>query len=146
VHQFSSLVALSFLGVHMGTLLPDQWTDFSPLDLLVPGASAYRPAGVAIGVVAMYASVIGTASFYVRKLVGHRTWRLVHYATFVAFFLALLHSVAAGTDSSALWLQFIYAGSGLLVCCLLLYRLVDVEVNTLRDSWRTRKDATASSR
>ncbi len=146
LHQFSSLVALSFIGLHMATLLPDQWTDFTPLDLFVPGTSAYRPAGVAVGVLAMYASVIGTVSFYVRKLLGHHTWRLLHYVTFVSFFLSLLHGVAAGTDSSAPWLQFIYAGSGLLACCLLLYRLVDVEVSTLRDAWQTRKDAAAASR
>jgi len=87
---------------------------------------------VAVGVVAMYGSVIGTATFYVRKLLGHRTWRLLHYTTFATFFLALGHGLAAGTDSGTMWLQGLYAGSGLLVSCLTVYRFLDAEPKAKR--------------
>jgi predicted ferric reductase len=127
IHKFASILGLSFLGLHMGALLPDQWTHFRVIDLLVPGVSYWRPEAVAFGVIAMYGSVIGTATFYVRRLLGHRTWRLLHYTTFATFYLALLHGLTAGTDSGEAWMQVMYAGSGLLVGSLTLYRVVDAE-------------------
>lgn len=127
LHRFSSLLALLFLGLHMGALLPDPWTHFRFVDLLLPGASYWRPWAVAAGIIAMYGSVVGIATFYIRKFIGHRAWRLIHYTTFATFFLALVHGVAAGSDAGAAWLQLMYAGSGLLVSLLLVYRFVDAK-------------------
>jgi hypothetical protein len=39
-----------------------------------------------------------TASFRLRKVIGQKGWRRLHYATFAAFFLALGHALASGTD------------------------------------------------
>ena len=38
------------------------------------------------------------ASFRMRKLIGQKGWRRLHYATFLAFFLALGHALTSGTD------------------------------------------------
>jgi predicted ferric reductase len=133
IHKFASVLGLAFVGLHMAALLPDPWTRFRVIDLLVPGASSYwRPWAVAAGVLAMYGSVIGTATFYVRKYLGHRTWRLLHYTTFATFYLALLHGLAAGTDAGEGWMQLMYAGSGLLIGSLTLYRAVDAEPKAKR--------------
>ena len=37
-------------------------------------------------------------SFRARRRIGQRRWRQLHYASFVAFFLALGHALHAGTD------------------------------------------------
>ena len=39
-----------------------------------------------------------TVSFRMRKLIGQRGWRRLHYASFAAFVLSLGHALASGTD------------------------------------------------
>jgi predicted ferric reductase len=124
VHRFSSLLALAFVGLHMAALIPDQWTNFTPADLLVPGLSTYRPLAVAMGVVAMYGAVVVVASFYVRKLIGYKTWRTLHYGTFAVFVLVLLHGIYAGTDSGEVWMRWSYLTAGMGLFFLTAYRIM----------------------
>ena len=124
LHKFAALLAIGFLGIHIAALIPDPWSSFRIVDLLVPGTSAYRPIAVAGGVLAMYGALIGTFSFYVKRWIGYGAWRLLHYTTFGTFGLMLLHGVLAGTDSSQAWLALLYATGGLLVFSLTLYRIM----------------------
>jgi hypothetical protein len=52
VHRFLALLGLGMLALHGGTLLLDQTLHMPLAGLVVPGASPYRPAAVAVGVVA----------------------------------------------------------------------------------------------
>ncbi len=126
VHRFSSILALAFVGLHIAALIPDSWTDFTPADLLVPGLSTYRPLAVAMGVVAMYGAVVTIASFYVRKLIGYKTWRTLHYGTFAVFVLVLLHGIYAGTDSTDGWMRWSYLTVGMGLFFLTAYRILAV--------------------
>jgi sulfoxide reductase heme-binding subunit YedZ len=124
VHKFASLLALAFVGLHLAVLLPDPWLDFTPRELLVPGASPYRPLPVAMGVVALYAGALVVVSFFIRKRLGHAAWRAVHYCTFGAFALALLHGVYAGTDSGETWMRQAYFLTGLAILFLTVFRIL----------------------
>jgi predicted ferric reductase len=147
LHNFSSLLSLGFLGLHIGVLIADPWTNFRVVDLLVPGPSAYRPIAVAMGVLAMYGAVLGTASFYVRRRLGYRLWRLLHYTTFATFALALLHGVAAGTDTQTVWMRWLYTLAGTLVACLVVYRLSEPRASApTRSPARRAADAPAGGR
>jgi predicted ferric reductase len=126
MHKFLSLLALAFIGLHIAVLIPDPWTSFGVADLLLPGFSIYRPFAVALGVVAMYGAVVATGSFYVKRWIGHRVWRLLHFVTFATFALALVHGVLAGTDSGAGWMQFNYLVALFLVFFLLVVRILAV--------------------
>jgi sulfoxide reductase heme-binding subunit YedZ len=123
LHKFASLLALAFLGVHMGALLLDSWVTFTLSDLLMPGVSSYRPVAVAAGVLAMYGSLVGIGTFYVKKWIGYRAWRVLHHTTFLTFTLALLHGTLSGADSHEPWMRLLYIGAGLLVFLLVLYRI-----------------------
>jgi sulfoxide reductase heme-binding subunit YedZ len=122
LHKFAALLALGFLALHMAVVIPDPWTTFGPVDLLVPGTAPYRPFAIGAGVLAMYGAVAATFSFYVRHVIGHRAWRAIHYTTFATFVLILVHGTLAGTDSSQLWLTLIYTTGALLVFSLTMYR------------------------
>jgi len=124
VHKFVSLLALAFIGLHLAVLIPDSWTDFEPIDLLLPGPSPYRPLAVAMGVLAMYGAVVGAGSFYIRKRLDRRTWRALHYAMFGTFVLALLHGVYAGTDSGEAWMRLTYFMTGLAIFFLAVFRIL----------------------
>jgi predicted ferric reductase len=124
LHKFSSTLALGFVGLHLLALPPDPWTDFGFIDFVVPGTSSYRPIAVAIGVVGMYGSIIAAGTFYVKRYLGHRTWRVLHYSTFLTFVLVLVHGVYAGTDTAEPWMQLSYLAAVLLMLFLVIFRIL----------------------
>lgn len=123
-HKFASLVALAFVAVHALSLIPDPATDFRLGHLLIPGGAPYRPLPVALGVLGMYGLVTTAGSFYVKKRLGHGTWRALHYLTFATFALALYHGVFAGSDSGLAWMRWMYIAAFWSVFSLTLYRVL----------------------
>jgi hypothetical protein len=97
-HQALAWTGLSMLALHAGALLFDPTLHFGLASVLAPFASAWRPVAVAAGVVAGWLTVVLAVSFRLRKRIGQRGWRRLHYATFAAFVLALGHAMTAGTD------------------------------------------------
>lgn len=97
-HQTLAWTGLSMLGLHAGALLFDPTLHFGLPSVLVPFASAWRPGAVAAGVVAGWLTLMLAASFRLRRWIGQKGWRRLHYASFVAFALALGHALTAGSD------------------------------------------------
>jgi sulfoxide reductase heme-binding subunit YedZ len=97
-HQTLAWTGLSMLALHAGALLFDPTLHFGLASVLVPFASPWRPVAVATGVVAGWLTLMLAASFRMRKLIGQKGWRRLHYASFAAFFLALGHALTSGTD------------------------------------------------
>jgi len=122
LHRFFSLFTLLFTVFHMVIVLPDEFIGFSISELLLPMASPYRPEYMTVGLAAFYLLALTVASFYARHLIGYRTWRVLHYATFVVFAAAAAHGIGAGTDSSAVWARFLYAVTALVVFNLTVFR------------------------
>ena len=89
---------LAMIGLHVGAVLADPVMRFGLPAVLVPFAAPWRPAAVAAGVVAGWLTLMLAVSFRMRRLIGQRGWRRLHYASFAAFVLALGHALAAGTD------------------------------------------------
>lgn len=97
-HQTLLWLALSMLILHGGAILFDPVMRFGLPAVVVPGLAPWRPVTVAAGVVAGYFMLALALSFRVRRRIGQRRWRRLHYASFVAFALALGHALHAGTD------------------------------------------------
>ena len=76
-----------------------------------------------VGQIALYLMAIVYVSFYVRRRIGQRAWRLLHYATFFAFLGATGHGLMTGSDSSAPWAFWTYVVAGLAVMFLFGYRV-----------------------
>lgn len=123
LHQFLSVLALTFVGIHAGSLLFDGFLRFSPAQILVPFASPYRPLATGAGIVAAWIASLVTASFWLRKRVGYRAWRRFHYLSFAAYVLGLVHGVTAGTDSGLPLVGWMYILSAATVAALLVYRI-----------------------
>jgi sulfoxide reductase heme-binding subunit YedZ len=79
--------------------------------LLVPGLSTYRPAAVALGVLAGELMLLVYASFSLRKRIGMKAWRALHRLTYAVFAGGTLHGLAAGTDSTRPWALGLYLGA-----------------------------------
>jgi sulfoxide reductase heme-binding subunit YedZ len=111
VHRFLALLGLGMLALHGGALLLDHTLKMPPAGLFVPGTSPYRPAAVAVGVVAAELMALIYASFLLRRRIGARNWRRLHWATYLVFLLATVHGLASGTDSAQPWAHDLYLGA-----------------------------------
>jgi cytochrome b561 len=123
MHRFLSVLAVAFSLFHVYVLLGDQYFSFNVWQLSVPFASPYRTAAVAAGVVSLYALFLVTGSFWVRKWIGYRAWRALHFITFAMYAGVTLHAVTAGTDTTQPWARLLYVSTGITVLALLAYRL-----------------------
>jgi len=107
LHRYLGALTVAFTGVHLAGLVADSYVSFGVADLLLPGASSWRPEAVAVGVVAMYGLLaIETTSLLMRKL-PRRLWRGVHLTSYLVSVLATVHMLAAGTDSRRWLVQWV---------------------------------------
>ena len=123
LHEFLSLGTILFAAVHALILLGDSYIKFDILHLVMPFSAPYEPFWTGLGTVGFYLSAVLTGSFYLRKQIGQKVWRVLHYLTFGAYLLALIHGVMAGTDSRTGVMQLIYFSTGFSILFLIYYRL-----------------------
>jgi predicted ferric reductase len=124
LHQDLGSVGLALALVHAAVLMIDRSVPYSPTELLVPFSGPYRPVWVGLGQLAAAITIVVVASFYLRKRTGQRTWRRIHYLSFVAFLGATVHGIMAGSDSGAGWAVVGYLLAITLVVFLLTYRVL----------------------
>jgi sulfoxide reductase heme-binding subunit YedZ len=142
-HQTLAWTGLSMLGLHVTALLLDPTLHFGLPAVLVPFASPWRPAAVAAGVVAGWLTLMLAASFRMRKRIGQKGWRRLHYASFAAFFLALGHALTSGTDLKGGGGPIVAALAAGPVIWLVLYRILMPRATTKP---ALRKSTVASAR
>lgn len=123
LHQDLSAIAIGLTALHGALLALDTYVPQTVRQLVIPFAGPYRPEWVGIGQIAFYLMVVVYASFFVRRRIGQRAWRALHYTTFLAFVGATAHGVMSGTNSPADWALWIYAGASVAVVFLLGYRI-----------------------
>jgi hypothetical protein len=102
LHQTLAWTGLAMIGLHVGALVLDPFMHFSAVSALIPFVAPWKPGAVAMGVVAGWLSLALAASFRMRKWIGQKGWRRLHYASFAAFALSLGHALAVGTDLKGL--------------------------------------------
>jgi len=123
-HDTLAWTALAAVALHVGALVADPVMRFGLPAVLIPGASPWRPAAVAAGVVAGWLALALTVSFRLRRRIGQRTWRRLHYASFAAFVLSVAHAVTAGTDLAGLGGPLLAMAAGGPVLMLTLVRIL----------------------
>lgn len=123
VHRFLSLTGLVAVAVHCVALVLDTTVEVSLPALVIPGLVPYRTLWTAAGVVTLELMVILHVSFRLRKLIGNRMWRRMHYASFLAFAGATSHGLLSGSDSAHLWALALYAASIGLIVALTTWRI-----------------------
>jgi methionine sulfoxide reductase heme-binding subunit len=109
MHRRVSLLSVAFLAVHVMAAVFDPFTSLGLAAALVPLASSYRPVPVALGVIALYLFVALVATSLLRKHIGQRTWRAIHWTSYAMWPVALLHGITAGSDAVSLWMLAIDA-------------------------------------
>jgi predicted ferric reductase len=125
LHQYVSLLGLGFGLFHGLILLGDHYINTNLLQVLVPFTNqTYKPVFVGLGQVAFYSWVLLVGSFYIRKQLSGKTWRLIHFVSFLTFTLVMMHGILSGTDSHSLWAGVMYWFAGGSLLLLLFYRIM----------------------
>jgi predicted ferric reductase len=124
LHQDLSAIAIGLTALHGAVLALDTFVPQSVRQLIIPFSGPYRPEWVGIGQLTFYLMVVVYASFSVRRRIGQRAWRLLHYTTLLVFAGATAHGLMSGTDSPAAWAFWAYTIASVVVAFLLVYRIV----------------------
>jgi len=122
VHERVALLALGGVAAHGLFLLADPWLKPGVTGVLVPFTTPYRPFWTGLGILAAYLAAGLSLTYYVRRRIGSKRWRLAHRFIPVAWAIAALHVAGAGTDAVSLWLDVPLAVTAALVLALLAER------------------------
>jgi predicted ferric reductase len=125
LHEYFSLLGLGLGLFHALILMGDHYINYNLAQVLLPFNSVnYRPLWVGIGQLSFYLGLVVSLTFYVRKQIKPRTWRLVHYLSFAQFLLVMVHGLYSGTDATAPWAIQIYYWSAASLLFLFIYRML----------------------
>jgi DMSO/TMAO reductase YedYZ heme-binding membrane subunit len=102
-HEAIALTATAAIAGHGLLLLRDKYLHPSLRYIALPFAMAH-PVWTGIGIIGGWLAAIFTFSFYVRRWIGNRAWRLLHRWTLGAYVLSVCHTIGSGTDASSPWL------------------------------------------
>ena len=104
LHKNLSLLALAFLALHIGTTVIDTYTSIAVQDAIVPFLSPYKRFWLGLGAIASDLMITLAATSLVRQAVGHRWWRFIHWTGYLAWPIAVVHGLGAGTDHGKGWM------------------------------------------
>jgi predicted ferric reductase len=124
LHRNISLLVLMFLTLHVGTTVIDTYTSIPLTAAFIPFASSYKAAWLSLGAVALDLLIAVVATSLVRKHLGHRAWRRVHWLAYACWPVAVAHGLGIGTDRSATWVLVLSMVCVLSVLAVAAWRLV----------------------
>jgi len=122
LHRNLSLLALTFLALHVGTTVIDTYTSIGLSAAFVPFTSSYKRFWLGLGAVACDLLLTLVVTSLVRQRIGHRLWRVVHWAGYLCWPVAIAHGLGAGTDRGTSWVLILTASCVAAVLGSVIYR------------------------
>ncbi|MFI5284859.1 MAG: ferric reductase-like transmembrane domain-containing protein [Candidatus Dormibacteria bacterium] len=136
VHRDLALMTLVFLLLHIVTAVVDPFTHLGLVAALVPFGSYYRTFWLGLGTIAFELLIAIVATSLLRKYIGARVWRAIHWLAYASWPVAVVHGIGTGTDRTALWMLAIDAVCVTAVGAALVWRLVAAPLDPLADERR----------
>jgi len=123
VHRYVTLLAVAFVAVHVLTTVLDGFAPIGLRDAVVPFVSAYRPIWLGLGAVAFDLLLAVIATSLLRRRLGARAWRTVHWASYAIWPVALVHALGTGSDPRTSWLAALALACAAAVVTSVLWRI-----------------------
>ncbi len=124
LHQQWTLAGVFATAIHVLTVVTNEHAGVGIVGSLVPFAAERLAAPVGLGVISFWMLALVSVSSWFQTRVPYTWWRVIHTISFGAFVLALIHSVASGTDSGVAGVRWAYVGSGSLLAGAIVVRLL----------------------
>jgi sulfoxide reductase heme-binding subunit YedZ len=123
LHRNAALLSCVFLVVHVVSLLFDPYAQLRLVDLIVPFLGAYRPFWLGLGTTALDLVAAIVVTSLLRRRLGARAWRAVHWLAYLCWPVALLHGLGTGTDNGTVWLWAVSLTCAAAVLAAVVWRL-----------------------
>ncbi|MCW7986955.1 ferric reductase [Streptomyces platensis subsp. clarensis] len=124
LHRNLSLLTLVFLGVHVVTAVLDPFVHLGWAVSVVPFGASYRPLWLGLGTAGLDLLLAIAVTSALRRRLGVRRWKAVHWLAYAAWPLAVFHGVGTGTDTRLPLQLWLYAGCLGAVVAAVWWRLV----------------------
>ncbi|GAB2619290.1 hypothetical protein Aab01nite_33290 [Paractinoplanes abujensis] len=123
LHRNAALLAVVFVAGHVIGLLFDPYAQLRVFDLVLPLVGNYRPLWQGLGTLAFDLLLAIAITSLLRRRLGARVWRVVHWLAYLCWPVALMHGLGTGSDNGTVWLRTIAALCTLLVVAAVAWRL-----------------------
>ncbi len=98
VHRNLSLYCLAFIALHVVSTVADGYVPISFVDAVVPFRTPYRPIWVGFGALTFDMLLAVAITSGLRRRIGTRSWRAVHWLAYVCWPIAVVHGLGSGSD------------------------------------------------
>ncbi len=99
VHRNVSLLAVVVIFLHIATVVIDGFAPIGWKDAFIPFLSGYRALWLGFGAIAFDLVLALTITSLLRHRIGARTWRVVHWLSYLCWPLVVIHGFGSGTDT-----------------------------------------------
>lgn len=103
LHRDTSLLVIALVVVHVVTSVLDGFAPISLLDGVIPFRSPYRPLWLGLGAVSFDLLIALVITSLLRRRLGYRSWRLIHWLAYASWPVAVLHGLGTGSDVKSAW-------------------------------------------
>jgi sulfoxide reductase heme-binding subunit YedZ len=125
VHRTLALFSVAFLALHVATAILDPFVTIGWAATVLPFTSGYRTLAIGLGTLAVDLGGAVIITSLVRRRLGFRTWRAVHWLAYLAWPVAFAHSLTAGNDLGIWWVALIEWGCAAAVATAVLARILE---------------------
>ena len=104
LHRDVSLLVIVFLVLHVLASVLDSFAPISLLDAVIPFRANYRPFWLGLGAMSFDLLLALVATSLMRRRMGYRSWRAIHWLAYASWPVAVFHGLGAGSDSMSWWM------------------------------------------
>jgi sulfoxide reductase heme-binding subunit YedZ len=98
-----SLLVLVVLVAHIVTSVLDSFAPIKVADAVLPFGASYRPLWLGLGALSFDILVALVVTSLVRRRLGYKAWRAIHWLAYASWPVAVLHGLGTGTDTKIWW-------------------------------------------
>ena len=127
LHRDVSLLVMVLLAAHIVTSVLDSFAPIALLDAVIPFGASYRPLWMGFGALSFDILIALVITSLVRRRLGYRAWRGVHWLAYASWPVAVLHGLGTGSDTKVWWMLALTAGCLAAVLIAIWFRIARAE-------------------
>jgi len=124
IHRNLSLLAVTFIAVHVLTAVLDTYVHIPLLSAVIPFASGYERLWLGLGAISLDLMLAMIVTSLLRGRMNRVVWRAIHLLAYASWPIAFAHSIGSSKDLQQGWLLDMAIGCAMIVAAAVIWRLV----------------------